>query len=154
MAPVLITSFLAVHMAIPRLAAPNAFKRSSYCQRGDHVGNSEVWRNVEPIRRCTGVGCHRLLRQENIGFGIGVRSSSPANRLNVNRSRTSFGSRALICHAAHNVWNSCLPAKLTNDLSSIASFKRCPKTNLWYRQSFNLLIPADGPPRMRFIITL
>ena len=64
-----------------------------------------------------------------------LRSSSQANRLNVIRSRTSFGCRAF-CHAAPTVWN-CLPAVLTNNLSSLASFKRCLKTYL-YRRSFNL----------------
>ena len=64
-----------------------------------------------------------------------LRSSSQANRLNVIRSRTSFGCRAF-CHAAPTVWN-CLPAELTNNLSSLASFKRCLKTYL-YRRSFNL----------------
>jgi hypothetical protein len=64
-----------------------------------------------------------------------LRSSSQENRLNVIRCRTSFASRAF-CHAAPTVWN-CLPAELTNNLSSLASFKRCLKTYL-YRRSFNL----------------
>ena len=64
-----------------------------------------------------------------------LRSSSQENRLNVIRCRTSCGGRAF-CHAAPTVWN-CLPVELTNNLSSLASFKRCLKTYL-YRRSFNL----------------
>lgn len=63
-----------------------------------------------------------------------LRSTQQANRLHVNSSRTSFGSRAF-SHAAPAVWNS-LPYDLTNNLSSIVSFKRGLKTFM-YRRSFN-----------------
>jgi len=72
--------------------------------------------------------------------------SSQANHLCVIRSRTSFSSRAF-CHAVLTIWN-CLPAELTNNLSSIASLKRCLKT-------INRSITNTyGPPRLRFIISM
>lgn len=63
-----------------------------------------------------------------------LRSAKQVNRLEVNSSRTCFASRAF-CHASPTVWNS-LPHELTNDLSSLSSFKRCLKTYM-YRRSFN-----------------
>jgi len=63
-----------------------------------------------------------------------LRSTKQLNRLHVNSSRTSFGSRAF-CHAAPAVWNS-LPHELTNDLSSLITFKRGLKTFMYCR-SFN-----------------
>ena len=63
-----------------------------------------------------------------------LRSSTQVNRLHVNIAHTSFGSRAF-SHAAPAVWNS-LPEELTNDLSSITTFKRGLKTHM-YRLAFN-----------------
>ena len=63
-----------------------------------------------------------------------LRSSKQMNRLVVNSARTCFASRAFCC-AAPTVWNS-LPQDLTNDLSSLPSFKRRLKTYM-YRRSFN-----------------
>jgi len=71
--------------------------------------------------------------------------------LNVNRSRAFFGSRAFF-HAVPTVWN-CPPADLNNNLSSIASFKRCLETYLLVPSIIRSPIPA-GPPRLQFIITL
>jgi len=69
---------------------------------------------------------HRPTRQ--------LRSNLQENRLHDFRARTAFGSRAF-CHAAPTVWNS-LPIELTNDLSSLLTFKRNLKTFL-YNRSFN-----------------
>ena len=62
-----------------------------------------------------------------------LRSSTQVNRLQSNRSRTLFGSRAY-CHSAPAVWND-LPHELTNNLLSLPLFKRNLKTFL-YRRSF------------------
>ncbi len=64
-----------------------------------------------------------------------LRSSTQVNRLEPTCPRTSFGSRAFSC-SAPAVWNS-LPLELTNNLSSLPSFKRDLKSHL-YRRSFNL----------------
>ena len=56
------------------------------------------------------------------------KSSSQTNRLNINRSRIFFGSRAL-CRAAPTVWN-CPLNDLINILLSVASFECWPKTHL------------------------
>ena len=63
-----------------------------------------------------------------------LRSSTQVNRLHVNIAPTSFGSRAF-SHASPAVWN-ILPEELTNDLSSITTFKRGLKTHM-YRLAFN-----------------
>ena len=63
-----------------------------------------------------------------------LRSSTRVNCLHVNIAHTSFGSRAF-SHAAPAIWNS-LPDELTNDLSSITTFKRGLKTYM-YRLAFN-----------------
>ena len=58
--------------------------------------------------------------------------SSSTTTLHVSRSKTVFGSRAFR-HAAPAIWNS-LPPALTQNLTTIATFKRALKTHL-YRQS-------------------
>jgi hypothetical protein len=75
---------------------------------------------------------HELIRVHQPARSL--RSSTQVNRLHVNIAHTSFGSRAF-SHASPAVWNS-LPEKLTNDLSSITTFKRGLKTYL-YRLAFN-----------------
>jgi len=60
-----------------------------------------------------------------------LRSSTKVNRLHVEMSKTVFASRAFH-HAAPAVWN-CLPPELTNDLTSITTFKSGLKTHLYCR---------------------
>lgn len=60
-----------------------------------------------------------------------LRSNEQINRLHDHGARTSFASRAF-CHAAPTVWN-YLPRELTNDLSSLSTFKRLLKTSLFSR---------------------
>lgn len=62
-----------------------------------------------------------------------LRSNSKINSLHINNSRTVFASRAF-CHAAPTIWNS-LPAELTEDLSSLNSFKSRLKSHL-FRKAF------------------
>ena len=61
-----------------------------------------------------------------------LRSSSFTNRLHVDRYRTVFGGRAFR-HAAPSIWNN-LPSELTENLTSLSTFKKYLKTHL-YRQS-------------------
>jgi len=68
---------------------------------------------------------HRPMRS------LSLRSDERTNRLHVHVARTLFGSRAF-CHAAPTVWNN-LPNEITNDLSSITTFKRNLKTYLYTR---------------------
>jgi len=75
---------------------------------------------------------HELLQLHNPARLL--RSNDQVNRLNNPITRTVFASRAF-CHAAPAVWNS-LPRELTNELSSLTTFKRGLKTYL-YSRSFN-----------------
>src|SRR5208282_351653 len=59
------------------------------------------------------------------------RSSTRVNRLHAVMSKTVFASRAFY-HAAPFVWNN-LPPELTNDLTSITTFKSGLKTHLYCR---------------------
>ena len=76
---------------------------------------------------------HELLTVAHPTPSLG--SSMQVNRLETTCSRTSFGGRAFSC-SVPAVWNS-LPFELTNNSSSLPSFKRDLKSYL-YRRSFKL----------------